>query len=366
MQTYNWRGTSVKEFFSLIGSWKFDPISSVVTLLVVPTGLYVAIVLRRFLKDAVNDVYNLEKCFDIYANTTGLLVVLDGLDEVSSSNYPRVAAAINAISVKLQQLGENSVIVLTLRTQFHHQTRMDFDHNFPTVLSVKRFTPSRAAANALSSRAERPWAENINSVPMKDRWSNSGCYPDSFYIDCISLGCHAHLDLASTPLLNILRRIPSPNSVPGSKVLRLCVKYRGAAFAALYFGTAIAGGLVSAWGSQPLFVIGASIGGLALFGISAISISVGSRFQLYLTLLRFGVNPFLSPAHVMQEGIRKLINRQHKILPIAPFVLDEAGEVRWAHFLRHGPFRSLKLIEFSRELILKRDPDGRQRVMSTG
>jgi adenylate kinase family enzyme len=88
------------------------------------------------------DVYELKQCFDIYANKSGLLVILDGLDEVSSPMYPRVAAALNALSIKLEQLGENNAIVLTLRTQFHQQTRSDFDSSFPAVLLVKRFTSS--------------------------------------------------------------------------------------------------------------------------------------------------------------------------------------------------------------------------------
>jgi hypothetical protein len=88
------------------------------------------------------EVYNLEQCFDVYANKTGLLIILDGLDEVSSTRYPRIALALNALSTKLQQLGENNAVVLTLRAQFHQQTRADFEESFPTVLSVKRFSPT--------------------------------------------------------------------------------------------------------------------------------------------------------------------------------------------------------------------------------
>ncbi|HTB00005.1 MAG TPA: NACHT domain-containing protein [Bradyrhizobium sp.] len=91
---------------------------------------------------AKNEVYNLEKCFDAYANKTGLLIILDGLDEVSSAAYPRVSTAINELSSRLQQLGAESAIVLTMRTQFHQQIRGHFDEQFPMVLSVKPFTPS--------------------------------------------------------------------------------------------------------------------------------------------------------------------------------------------------------------------------------
>jgi hypothetical protein len=91
---------------------------------------------------AKHEVYNLEKCFDIYSHTSGLLVIFDGLDEVSSASYPRLAIALVAFSEKLGQLGENNAIVITLRTQFHQQIRADFDNIYPTVLSVKRFSPS--------------------------------------------------------------------------------------------------------------------------------------------------------------------------------------------------------------------------------
>lgn len=88
------------------------------------------------------DVYNLEQCFDVYANKSGLLIILDGLDEVSSTKYPRMALALNALSTRLQQLGENNAIVLTLRAQFHQQIRADFEETFPAVLSVRRFSPT--------------------------------------------------------------------------------------------------------------------------------------------------------------------------------------------------------------------------------
>jgi predicted NACHT family NTPase len=48
-----------------------------------------------FLKQTVkkSDVYGMEECFENYAHSSGLLVLLDGLDEVASSTYERVHAA---------------------------------------------------------------------------------------------------------------------------------------------------------------------------------------------------------------------------------------------------------------------------------
>jgi predicted NACHT family NTPase len=41
-----------------------------------------------------NRVYKMGECFDTYAEGAGLVIFLDGLDEVSTSNYDRVRAAI--------------------------------------------------------------------------------------------------------------------------------------------------------------------------------------------------------------------------------------------------------------------------------
>jgi hypothetical protein len=59
-------------------------------------------------------------CFDAYAITNGLLIVLDGLDEISTTLYPRAESAINGLSEELAKLGENNIIILTMRTQFHY------------------------------------------------------------------------------------------------------------------------------------------------------------------------------------------------------------------------------------------------------
>jgi predicted NACHT family NTPase len=66
-------------------------------------------------------VYQMEECFDTYAENTGLFVLLDGLDEVSTSDYARVQSAIIGLSQRLSQMSERSIIVLTMWTQFHQQ-----------------------------------------------------------------------------------------------------------------------------------------------------------------------------------------------------------------------------------------------------
>ncbi len=87
-------------------------------------------------------VYKMDECFDSYAETVGLLVLLDGLDEVSTTDYHRMRDAIRRLSTKLSQLGSSSVIVLTMRTQFHQQVKQDFREAFAQTMFLKPFTPS--------------------------------------------------------------------------------------------------------------------------------------------------------------------------------------------------------------------------------
>ena len=99
--------------------------------------------LEKIIDDACkNSVYQMRECFDTYAEGAGILILLDGLDEVSSSEYPRVQKAINALSVRLAQMSERNTLVLTMRIQFHQQVKNAFRENFGHSFSLKPFTPS--------------------------------------------------------------------------------------------------------------------------------------------------------------------------------------------------------------------------------
>ncbi|MEW5923939.1 MAG: NACHT domain-containing protein [Candidatus Zixiibacteriota bacterium] len=88
-----------------------------------------------------SNVYNMAECFNNFISTSGLLVLLDGLDEVSASNYVLIKDEINGLRDILSNAGESNVIVLTMRTQFHQQIKMDFADNFPAILNLKTFSP---------------------------------------------------------------------------------------------------------------------------------------------------------------------------------------------------------------------------------
>src|SRR5262249_32849523 len=72
----------------------------------------------------------------------GLLVLLDGLDEVSSRLYTKMETAINSLSSILSEKSENNAIILTMRMQFHQQVRRAYSSSFPNVVEIKRFSPS--------------------------------------------------------------------------------------------------------------------------------------------------------------------------------------------------------------------------------
>ena len=86
------------------------------------------------------DVFDMDKCFSAYVGSKGLLLILDGLDEVSTANYVRMRDAINLLSDALHKHSESNVVVMTLRSQFHQQIRDDYSGTFPNVLTLRRFS----------------------------------------------------------------------------------------------------------------------------------------------------------------------------------------------------------------------------------
>ncbi len=86
--------------------------------------------------------FEMEKLFDVYAFGRGVVVLLDGLDEVASDVYPRVATAILELSKLLENKSDGNSVVLTMRSQFHQQIGEHFDDGFPMVVQIQPFTPS--------------------------------------------------------------------------------------------------------------------------------------------------------------------------------------------------------------------------------
>lgn len=87
-------------------------------------------------------IYNPEKCFESYIRGNGILLVLDGLDEVSATTYVRLEVAINGLSTLLSELSDKNLIILTMRSQFHQQIARTFSIEFPVLCVLKRFSPT--------------------------------------------------------------------------------------------------------------------------------------------------------------------------------------------------------------------------------
>ena len=86
--------------------------------------------------------YNIAACFDAYVDTSGIIVLLDGLDEVISSKLANVLAAIQGLSEELQHRSDRNSIMLTMRTQFHQQIREVFRQSLGPTLQLKPFSLS--------------------------------------------------------------------------------------------------------------------------------------------------------------------------------------------------------------------------------
>jgi hypothetical protein len=88
------------------------------------------------------EVFKMGECFDAYAAQSGLLVLLDGLDEVPRNRYPRVQLALQSLSTRLGGIGPRNIVVVTMRAQFHMEVREAFRDSYGPALYIRPFTPS--------------------------------------------------------------------------------------------------------------------------------------------------------------------------------------------------------------------------------
>lgn len=86
--------------------------------------------------------YQMGECFDAYVVNTGILLLLDGLDEVPGTKYEKVQSAILAGGKRLAELGANNIVLLTMRSQFHQQIKEAYRDSFGPALFLKPFSPS--------------------------------------------------------------------------------------------------------------------------------------------------------------------------------------------------------------------------------
>jgi energy-coupling factor transporter ATP-binding protein EcfA2 len=138
--------------------------------------------LLKRLRDEVGTVhgYEMARLFDSYLDTVGILVLLDGLDEVSTSNYKHVANALRGFSSRLERRSPNSAIVLTMRTHFYHQVRDDLKDVLPVSLFIQAFSPSDIydflkkwpSADDMATHIGRIYAQLTDSPGLRDLCTN--------------------------------------------------------------------------------------------------------------------------------------------------------------------------------------------------
>src|SRR6266568_3108 len=91
-------------------------------------------------KVAAFEGHRMADFYELSIRQNGVVVLLDGLDEVSTESYLRTVEAIRLLSRRLSDLGSDNIIILTMRVQFYQQIRRDLDRDFPITLYVQPFS----------------------------------------------------------------------------------------------------------------------------------------------------------------------------------------------------------------------------------
>ena len=86
--------------------------------------------------------YDMGQLFDSCLTSTGLLLLLDGLDEVSGDDFHTISAALQGLSKILAAKSEHNVIVLTMRIQYYQQVQHQLIGDYPQVAYLRPFKPN--------------------------------------------------------------------------------------------------------------------------------------------------------------------------------------------------------------------------------
>ena len=123
----------------------------------------------------------MDELFEACARSSGLLLLLDGLDEVATPAFDVIARALRLLSDHLSRLSAQNYCVMTMRSQFHNQVAREFESAFPQILHVQRFSASdiyrfltnwfRTQHEPLSS-ANRIYAELTDRPTLRDMCTN--------------------------------------------------------------------------------------------------------------------------------------------------------------------------------------------------
>ena len=86
--------------------------------------------------------YDMGQLFDSCLTSNGLLLLLDGLDEVAGDDFPAMSAALQGMSKLLAAKSEHNAIVLTMRIQYHQQIQDELVGDYPQVAYLRPFKPN--------------------------------------------------------------------------------------------------------------------------------------------------------------------------------------------------------------------------------
>ena len=100
-----------------------------------------------FLREMRNRVasiegYNMGQLFDSCLTTVGIMLLLDGLDEVSGDNYPAISAALRGLSSLLAAKSDRNAIIITMRIQYYQEIQNQLSDDFPEIAYVRPFNPN--------------------------------------------------------------------------------------------------------------------------------------------------------------------------------------------------------------------------------
>ena len=86
--------------------------------------------------------YDMGQLFDSCLTSTGLLLLLDGLDEVAGDDFPTISAALQGLSELLAAKSEHNAIVLTMRIQYYQQVQAQLIDDYPKIAYLRPFKPN--------------------------------------------------------------------------------------------------------------------------------------------------------------------------------------------------------------------------------
>lgn len=96
--------------------------------------------LRR--RVAAIEGYDMGQLFDSCLASTGLLLLLDGLDEVAGDDFLTISAALQGLSKLLAAKSDHNTIVLTMRIQYYQQVQAQLIGDYPQVAYLRPFKPN--------------------------------------------------------------------------------------------------------------------------------------------------------------------------------------------------------------------------------